>query len=344
MNALYNSHFAIRLLMAVVAAFNLPTTFANDRYQRTQRHMGTDITIVLYAKSSSAAEAGFQAGFQAFARIDAVGSDYQPESELSQLSRSSPTKQPISVSEELWPILVESQRFASASEGAFDITVGPLTKLWRRARRQKELPTDAELHSALNAVGWKKLLLDHKQHSAQLTEPNMRLDLGGIAQGYAADRALQAMKALGITQALVDASGDVALGDPPPEEKGWRVGIAPLSGQGEPEKYLTLSHLAVVTSGDAYQAVTLSGRRYSHIVDPKTGLGLQQRSQVTVIAPNATTADALATALSVLGPTRGWKLLEQFPGTQARMVLQNEAGKVEEHVTSHFFQSSVQSK
>ncbi len=142
----------------------------------------------------------------------------------------------------------------------------------------------------------------------------------------------------------MDASGDVALGDPPPGEAGWQVGIAPLSGEGEPEQYLTLSRLAVVTSGDAYQSVTLNGRRYSHIVDPKTGLGLQQRSQVTVIAPNATTADALATALSVLGPARGWKLLEQFPGTQARMMLQNDAGKVEEHVTPRFFQCSADNK
>ncbi len=116
MNMSYNSRFDARVWMIAVVAFTLPTTHANERYQRTQRHMGTDITIVLYAKSSEAAEAGFQAGFQAFSRIDTVGSDYQPESELSQLSRASPTKQPILVSKELWPILVESQRFAAASE------------------------------------------------------------------------------------------------------------------------------------------------------------------------------------------------------------------------------------
>jgi FAD:protein FMN transferase len=308
------------------------------RYQQTQRHMGSEISITLYAPTDARATAAFQAGFAQFAAIDKVGSDYNPDSELSLLSRAAPSSKPIPVSETLWPLLSAAEKYAQASHGAFDITVGPLTKLWRRARRQKEMPTDEELANALAAVSWKNLVLDESTRTAALLKPNMRLDLGGIAQGYAADKAVAAMKTLGITRVLVDASGDVALGDPPPGETAWRVGLSPVAGEGMAERIVSVANMAVVSSGDAYQAVTIQGKRYSHIVDPKTGLGLTGRSQVTVIAPDATSADALATALCVLGPEQGFKLLEKYPNTHARIVSQADDNSLVERESPHFSQ------
>jgi FAD:protein FMN transferase len=155
--------------------------------------------------------------------------------------------------------------------------------------------------------------------------PNMRLDLGGIAMGYAADEAFKILKRHGITRAMVDASGDIVCGDAPPNVQGWRIGIAPLTeSKGPPSRYLWLANGALTTSGDAFQWVEIDGTRYSHIVDPKTGRGLTTRSSVTVTAADCITADSLATAVSVLGPRKGLELIARTPGTAALVVVREE--------------------
>jgi FAD:protein FMN transferase len=146
----------------------------------------------------------------------------------------------------------------------------------------------------------------------------MRLDVGGIAKGYAADQALAVLRAQGIDCALVAASGDIAIGDPPPGQPGWRVGITPIGSRSNSiVRTLILSNAGISTSGDAEQFIEIDGTRYSHIVSPFTGLGLTERIQVTVVSTNATTTDSLATAVSVLGAKRGLKLIESMPLTAA---------------------------
>jgi thiamine biosynthesis lipoprotein len=151
----------------------------------------------------------------------------------------------------------------------------------------------------------------------------MRLDLGGIGVGYAVDRALEVLTTRGIKAAMIDASGDIAVSEPPPGEHGWRIALTPLGGSGDEVPVILLSHAAVTTSGDAYQAAEIDGRRYSHIVDPRTGLGVPGPAAVTVIARDCTTADALATAASVLGPDRGLEVLAGFPGSSGYFVWQD---------------------
>ena len=157
----------------------------------------------------------------------------------------------------------------------------------------------------------------------------MRLDLGGIAKGYAADEALKVLRSKGITRVLVAASGDIAVGDPPPAKDGWIVAVESLTRKNVPDLSLKLVNQAVSTSGDAYQSVEIAGRRYSHIVDPKTGLGLEQRSSVTIIAATGMQADALATAVTVLGPEAGLELVRsgKCGQAQALIVQLDEHGK-----------------
>ena len=314
------------------------------RHEKTERHMAVDFTIVMYTATPQAANEAFTAAFAIVAKIDQICSDYAPNSELSLLSQASPTSKPVRVSDELWQVLVASQRFSEQSNGVFDVTVGPLTRLWRRARRQKELPESAELQAALAAVGWRKMELHAQEKAISLTQPGMKLDLGGIAQGYAADLALTEIQRRGIRQALVDASGDISLGDAPPDSPGWRVGISPLKADEPPEVFLSVANCAVSTSGDAYRGVEIGGVRYSHIVDPATGVGLKHRSNVTIIAPNGITADALATAVSVLGSEQGIALLAKFPGTCARLVTQDATGQVHETAMPEFRKYAVPSK
>lgn len=272
--------------------------------------MGTDFAVVLYAPTQAVADKGFAAAFGRIKALDERLSDYNSESELSQLSQAAPTKVPVPLSDDMFRVLSEAQKLSAATGGAFDVTLGPLTKLWRRSRRQKELPAAATLEAARNAVGYQNLALDAKSRTAELGRPGMRLDLGGIGQGFAADEALAELRKLGLARALINASGDIMAGDAPPGEAGWKIGIAPLKANDPPSRFVLAKNCAVSTSGDAFQFVEIAGRRYSHIVDPHTGLGLSDRSSVTIIAPNCTTADALATAVCVLGPEKGMKLVE----------------------------------
>ena len=247
-----------------------------------------------------------------------------------------PTAAGVPVSDPLWAVLERSQAMAESSGGAFDVTVGPYVRLWRRARREKELPTPQRLAEARAAVGHKYLKLDPRHHTARLLKPNMRIDLGGIAMGYAVDETMKLLRGRSITRALVDASGDIAVGDPPPGKPGWTIGVVPLSAEGTPSRQILLANAAVSTAGDAFQHVVIDGRRYSHIVDPRTGLGRTDRSAVTVIARDCLTADALDTAVIVMGPEAGLALVERTPGAAAFFVRGSDKGQPETRETSRF--------
>jgi thiamine biosynthesis lipoprotein len=280
-----------------------------ERFEFKRPEMGMEFRIVLYA---SGPEIAAQAATNAFDRIrslNAIFSDYEENSELTKLSLSAGTGRAVPLSPELWDILERAQALATRTQGAFDVTVGPYVSLWRRARRQVELPRADLLEEARKAVGYRKLLLNSGNRSATLTVARMRLDLGGIAKGYALDDALRVLQRQGIRSALVSGGGDMVFGDAPPGKRGWRIQLAPLDAAGAPAAdYLEVARVAVSTSGDLYQHVVIDGRRYSHIVDPATGLGLTDHSLVTVIAADSTTADGLSTSISVLGPEKGLEL------------------------------------
>jgi thiamine biosynthesis lipoprotein len=230
------------------------------------------------------------------------------------------------VSDDLWRVLERAIEIRDATDGAFDPTVGPLTSLWRQARRSGRLPLPGKLAAAREAVGPQTLRLVPDDRGVVLARPAMRLDLGGIGMGYAVDRAVDVLNRHGITAAMVDASGDIAVTAAPPGTEGWKIAVAPLqppgngTTPGDTGEYLLLTHAAVTTSGDAFQAVEIDGRRYSHIVDPRTGVGVAGPAAVTVMAADCTTADALATAASVLGPEKSAAVIAATPGCAARFV------------------------
>jgi thiamine biosynthesis lipoprotein len=306
-----------------------PGHAASARICQTQRLMGVPWTITVYAESADAGRAAIAAGFAEVARLERILSDYDPESELSRLSARAPTAVPVPVSDDLWRVLGRAIEIRDATGGAFDPTVGPLTSLWRQARRSGRLPLPGKLAAAREAVGPGTLRLIPDGHGVVLTRPVMRLDLGGIGMGYAVDRTLAVLHRHGITAAMVDASGDIAVTEAPPGTAGWRIAVAPLRPSstgpgiatvGDAGEHLLLEHAAVTTSGDAFQAVEIEGRRYSHIVDPRTGVGVAGPAAVTVIAADCTTADAMATAASVLGPDQAVAVIDGTPGCAARFV------------------------
>jgi thiamine biosynthesis lipoprotein len=298
------------------------------RFEFSEAHMGTRFRIVLYAANVQAATIASSAAFERIGQLDAIMSDYRETSELMLLCKQ-PSGTKVPVSKDLFRVLGAGQELAARSNGAFDVTVGPLVRLWRRARRTGELPDRQRIAEALDSTDYTKLRLDRSTRSVILEKSGMLLDLGGIAKGFAVDEAMKVLKRHRIPRALVAAGGDIVVSAPPPGARGWVIGIAALeSTEAPPSRYLLLRDRAVSTSGDAHQYVDIGGVRYSHIVDPHTGLGLTGRSSVTVVANDCTTSDGLATAASVLGPSSGSRLIDLTPSAAALFRHAGEEGIV----------------
>jgi thiamine biosynthesis lipoprotein len=301
------------LLAAAGCRTAKPAAAALNRFEFTEPQMGVPFRIVLYAPDRARAEAAARAAWARIAALNAVMSDYDSDSELSRLAATAGSGQAVPLSEDLWRVLERAQALARRTDGAFDVTVGPAVILWRKARRDRALPDPARLARARAAIGWQHLELDARRRTARLRVPGMKLDLGGIAKGYAADEALKVLAEQGIHHALVSGGGDLAVSDPPPGKPGWRIEVAPPeAAAGGPPRHVQLRRAGLATSGDLFQHVEIGGVRYSHIVDPRTGMGLTDQSQVTVIARDGMTADSLSTAISVLGPGRGLALADAF--------------------------------
>ncbi len=308
-------HWAVVLCMILATK----SVFA-ERFEFERPEMGVAIRIVVHGDDAKAIEQAAEAAFDRFRTLNAVMSDYDEDSELMLLSRRSSEEFEktgvlpwIKVSDDLYAVLTASKRFAELSGGAFDITVAPLVRLWRRARRMHELPKPELIAKARELVGNDLWELDEKTQSVRLKKKGVRFDLGGIAKGYAIDRAFEVLQAAGFATVLVDAGGDMRVGKAPPG--GWKIAAV-----GSTDEMVPLENRSLATSGDTYRFVEFAGVRYSHIVDPKTGYGLQSSLIVRVTAPTACEADALASACSVQGPEKSGDLIKSFPEADVRFI------------------------
>jgi thiamine biosynthesis lipoprotein len=305
------------------------------RYEFSLPRMGTTFRIEFYSHDDSTASKAADAAFARAEELEQIMSDYREDSELMRLAREG-VSAPFPVSDDLYDVLAKSIRISELSHGAFDVTVGPLVELWRNARKTGRMPDASELARARALVDYRNIELDAARRMVFLKRAGMKLDLGAIGKGYAADQMLALLQARGIRQAMVVAGGEVALGAPPPGRAGWRVTIdTPDTGTGNPPCAIVLHDAAVSTSGDSKQFVEVSGRRFSHIIDPSTGLGLEGAASTTVIARDSATADALGTALSVMPVADGIRLAESLPGVAVYMV--RKEGNGWEHYASRDF-------
>lgn len=305
-----------------------------QRYEYVEQKMGAGFRIVLYAPDKATADRAAQAALGTVDRLNPILSDYQVDSEINRLSamtNDGPMRDFVDVSPPLCAVIRESLRAAQLSGGAFDITVGPYMRLWRRSRQMWELPTADRLARTRESVGYQLIDFDEAKCQVRLRAKSMHLDASGIAVGYVNDQCLKAMRDVGVSKALIDAGGDLICGDPPPGAAGWRVAVQSLVKPNDIVFYATLSRAAISTSGDTYRFVEIDGKRYSHIVDPKTGLGLSNRIGVTAIAPDGVTCDWIDTAVAVMGPAAGIEMVEKIPGASVRVTTaENESIRVYE--------------
>ncbi len=272
--------------------------------------MGTPCTITLYANSEPQAAAASARAFEHIAALEATLSDYRENSEAMRVFRKAPGEWH-QISSDLATILAGCQILHEKTGGAFDPTLGPLTQLWRTTSRTGQLPDPQTLEAARARSGMHHIEIDRARSIIRFDRVGMRPDFGAVGKGLAADGAMVVLSASGHPAALIDFGGDLLAGDPPPgSPDGWRIDIR--DGIGRPYT-LNLANMAIATSGDLEQFVQIGSVRYSHIIDPRTGLGLTTRRAATVIAQSAALADALASAACVLGPEGLPDLEQSFP-------------------------------
>lgn len=285
-----------------------------QRYEYTQVHMGTAVRIVLYADREDRAQRAARAAFHRVASLDSTLSHYRADSELSRLNERAGGP-PAAVSDDLFGVLEHALTISNRSAGAFDVTVGPFVDLWRSSAEKESLPEEDALERVRTRVGWKHVRLDTDERSVQLVVPGMKLDLGGIAKGYILDEAMATLREHRIDRALVEAGGDIVVSKAPPGTEGWRIQIPHYPEPGSAH-LLVLTEAAVSTSGDTEQYVLIDGTRYSHVIDPRTGLGLTDQVMATIVAPSGLQADALATTVSILGREKGREFLTSYPDAE----------------------------
>jgi len=262
--------------------------------------MGSPFGIIFYHTDSTEA---MQIAKQCFSIVDSLNtifSDYNSESEVGKLALQT-NQTDIKVSDELFAMIVSSKDAWTRSRKTFDVTIGALTQLWRKVKKENRFPSETEIKAAKDLTGFKNLIINERSKTISFKKPGIRLDFGGIVPGYASQRVIDFLKTKNINIALVDASGDIVISDAPPGKNGWTIGINLPEDENEVwDKKLELKNFAVSTSGDVYRYIVHQGKKYSHIVDPRTGYGVTSQRNVTVIASFGADADWLATACSIL--------------------------------------------
>jgi FAD:protein FMN transferase len=310
---------AIAVLALAVASGQAATGRETDlhRHEATRLSMGCVYAIEAYGRDAANLPRIVEAALDEVDRIDGLMSHYKADSPLSHLNRDA-GRQPVAVEPELFDFIAEAMRYNRESDGAFDITVGPLMKAWGFFRGDGRIPSAEELAAARRHVGAAHVMLRAASKSIGFDEPGVELDLGGIAKGYAVDRVVELLRAQGVPAALISAGGSTIYGiGAPPGHDGWEVAIQDPVDPRKVARSVRLKDRALSVAGSSEKSFEVDGVRYSHIMDPRTGRPVQGLLSVAVLTGTGTAGDALDDALFVLGPEGSRKLMKHLPGTEA---------------------------
>lgn len=292
-----------------------------DEVLRDRRaKMGTTFEIQIRVLSAEEGRAAIDAAFDEIDRVEALLSEWRETSEISALNRAAGGAE-VAIGDDLRAVLTRASEISELTGGAFDVTFAACGGSWS-FREPFRVATEEELDSCRTHVGWRKVLIDVERRTAALPDPSMRVGIAGIGKGYGVDRAAAILESRGVRDYIVDGGGDIRLSTSP-GTRPWMVGIAHPRRPGALWGSVSESSGAIVTSGDYEAFFVRDGIRYHHILDPRTGRPSTAASAVTVIAPDATTADALATGLVVLGPEQGLALVESLPEVEALFLVED---------------------
>lgn len=318
---------AMVLLMSIAASGSVALAASAPPRAITYvgRAMGTYTHVTIVTADSAATAAPAQRAQAEFQRVDSLMSNWTPTSEVARINREA-SHGPTRIQAEVSTVIEKALEVGRASDGAFDITVEPLVRVWGFLGGKPHLPDSAAAAEAARHVGIRHLNFDAAARTIAWTDPGVRVDLGGIAKGYSVDRATDALRAAGIGGCLVDISGNMFAVGHPPEAAGWRIGIRDPRDRIAWFARLQLSDAAISTSGKYEQFVAANGRTYGHIMDPRLGVPAEGLIAVTVVARTAMDADAWSTALFVLGPVEAMRIARERDDLAAILVIPGDDG------------------
>ncbi len=312
----------------------------DGRYGGRFETMGTDAFVIVYADNRTEAKDYINTAQEAIFHIENLMNLYDDYSELSRLNRQDAGDK-MQVSDELYYVIERSIHYAEISNGAFDPTFTPLKYLWREAQSQNKQPEETAVGKTLEKVGYDNIELLDNNHIV-LRTAGMKLDLGSIAKGYAVDMAVAALREKGCKNALVDIGGDIAVLGSRKDGTPWRIGVQNPFGEGHKETILHIQDTAVATSGDYARYYTIDGERFSHIIDPRTGIPVRNVPSVTLIAEAALEADALATAVNVLGAEGGIELVDSLEKVECMITIRKDEDEDGEERTGTYYSENFQ--
>ncbi|MCX2741027.1 FAD:protein FMN transferase [Pontibacter anaerobius] len=318
-------------------AQRLPTK-EPQTHKKVQLLMGTRFELAAVTRDEQKAWEAIDAGIKEIQRIEALISEWQPTSQTSEINRNAGIK-PVVVNQELYDLISRSNRISSMTGGAFDISFASIDKVWKYDGSMKALPTPDQIKASVSKINYKNIILNPENHSVFLKEPGMKIGFGAIGKGYAANRARDVMREMGIEGGVVNAAGDLVTWGKQPDGQPWYVGIADPEEKDKVFSWLTADNTAVVTSGNYEKFAEVGGQRYSHIIDPRTGYPAKGLKSVTIVCPNGELADALATTVSVLGKEEGLYLVNQLKGVECLLITDEDEIVTSESLSLHYYQN-----
>ncbi len=314
--------FSLLILSVLSGYLYVLSRNASAVVERTNFYMGTVVQIKVSTNNKidkHRAKEAINKAFEEIKRVEDVFSVYKDTSEISKINGLRKNEK-LQVSDEVFDLIKKSIEFSKKTEGAFDITVKPLVDLWKKAKKDNKLPAEEEIKSALGRIGYENIVLDEAVCTISFKKENMALDLGGIAKGYATGRAIGILKKNGIDDAIVSTAGDLYCLGRKSKNKLWKVGVQDPRHKNKIFSEIKLEDMAISTSGDYERYFILNGKRYSHIINPRTGYPIgDDVISSSVIAPDSATADILATSLAILG-NKGLAIAESIKGIDAIIV------------------------
>lgn len=303
---MFKKSFVIGCLFLLVQ-----NTFAQVMIKRDTVLMGSAFDVSIVAENEAMAESFIQQVFDEVIRIDLLISDWKPNSQISEVNRNAGIK-PVKVDKEVFELTKRALYFSEITNGAFDITVASMDKIWSFDGLMDELPTTEAIQKSLENVGYKNVILNEAESTIFLSKKGMKIGFGATGKGYAADKGRELMLKLGIKGGIVNASGDLASWGRQVDRKSWLIGLRDPFKNGAILRTFPVRNAAMCTSGDYQKFALIDGVRYSHIMNPKTGIPASGLTSVTVLGPEAETANGFSTSIMVLGVEAGLKLLESY--------------------------------
>jgi thiamine biosynthesis lipoprotein len=289
-------------------------------YHKSLKLMGNRFQLSAVSDQETTAHASIDAGIAEIQRIEKLLTTFNEESETALINRNAGVR-PVVVSEETYQIIERSIRISKVTQGAFDITYGSVDRgLWNFDTEMTALPDKITARKMARLINYRNIIMDPEASTVMLKEAGMRIGFGGIGKGYAAERAKIIMKELGSESGIVNASGDLTTWGVQPDGKPWTIGIADPNAKGKVFSYMNITDMAVATSGNYEKFILIDGQKYSHTINPKTGLPIRGIKSVTIISRNAEIADAMATPVMIMGILPGLNMINQIKDIEAILI------------------------